>query len=104
MAEKAQWVLNRSLDALVERDVALARKVGLADDEVDTMNRKMYDQVQAAFAKNPYQIEVLIRLLSTSRHLERVADLATNIAGDVIYMIEGEIIRHKAERHTSASK
>jgi phosphate transport system protein len=99
MAAKAQWMLKNSLDSLVRQDIALAREVCLADDEVDDMNRDMFVSIQAAIKKSPQQIEVLIHLLNTSRHLERIADLATNIAEDVIYMIEGEIVRHRVESY-----
>ena len=99
MGIKTQWMLKNSLDALVHQDDVLARNVCLADDEVDDMNREMYTQVQEAIKKNPNQIKVLIHLLSTSRHLERIADLATNIAEDVLYMIDGEIMRHQIETY-----
>ena len=97
MSSKAQWMLKRSLDSLVQRDLELAEKVCRADDEVDDLNREMYTQVQAGLRKFPDRMDVLIHLLSTSRHLERIADLATNIAEDVIYMIAGEIVRHRIE-------
>ena len=99
MCSKVQWMLKRSLDSLVQRDLDLAQKVCLADDEVDDINREMYAQVQAGLRSNPEQMDVLIHLLSTSRHLERIADLATNIAEDVIYMIAGEIVRHRVESY-----
>jgi phosphate transport system protein len=101
MAAKAQSMLNLSLDALVENDVQLARGVCAADDEVDAINREMYREVQAALEAQSADVPVLIHLLSVSRHIERVADLATNIAEDVIYMIEGEIVRHKTEKFLS---
>ncbi len=97
MAEKAQIMLKESLDALVNMDSALAQRVCTADDEVDALNRKMYDQVKAGIRNQPENLECLIHLLSISRHLERIADLATNVAEDVIYMVEGEIVRHKTE-------
>lgn len=99
MSSKTQWMLKRSLDALVQRDLELAQKVCLADDEVDNLNRDMYTQVQAGLREYPEQMDVLIHLLSTSRHLERIADLATNISEDVIYMIAGEIVRHRIEQY-----
>jgi phosphate transport system protein len=61
----------------------------------------MYSHVQTAIRQNPEYVENLIHLLSISRHLERIADYATNIAEDVIYMIEGTIIRHKTEIYLS---
>jgi phosphate transport system protein len=97
MAEKAQTMVKKSLDSLVNLDSRLAWEVCASDDEVDEMNREMFRQVQEGIRKNPSRMECLLHLLSSSRHLERIADHATNIAQDVIYMIEGEIVRHRAE-------
>ncbi|MFO8007486.1 MAG: phosphate signaling complex protein PhoU [Candidatus Brocadiia bacterium] len=97
MADKTQQMLKKSLDALVNMDAAAAREVCRADDEVDAYNRDMYIQVQEAIREDVGQLRGLIHLLSASRHLERIADHTTNIAEDVIYMVEGEIIRHRAE-------
>ncbi len=97
MIQKARSMLKRSLDALVTMDAGLAREVCFDDDEVDAINRKMYIQVQEGIRAHPEQMESLIHLLSASRHIERIADHATNIAEDVIYMIEGEIVRHRTE-------
>jgi len=99
MTEKTQSMLRQSLDALVNMDSRLAQQVCIADDEVDAMNRQMFDIVQDGIRANPEQMETLIHLLSASRHLERIADYATNIAEDVIYMVEGKIVRHKAEEY-----
>jgi len=101
MANKAQLMLKESLDALVNMSADLAREVCASDDEIDTMNRQMYLIVQDGIRQHPEQLESLIHLLSASRHLERIADHATNIAEDVIYMIEGEIVRHKTEEYKS---
>ena len=97
MSEKVQVMLRHSLDALVNLDANLAHQVCASDDEVDAINRKMYGLVEEGIRKNPDNVEYLIHMLSVSRHLERIADLATNIAEDVIYMIEGVIIRHRGE-------
>jgi len=97
MADRARSMLRRALDALVNMDACLAREVCADDDEVDAMNRQMYDQVKDAIHRRPEKVDALIHILSASRHLERVADHATNIAEDVIYMIEGEIVRHRSE-------
>ena len=59
----------------------------------------MYDEVKNQIKQAPENIEPLIHLLSISRHLERIADHATNIAEDVIYMVKGEIVRHRAESY-----
>jgi phosphate transport system protein len=97
MAEKTREMFRKSLDALVNNDAALAHEVLTADDEIDAINREMYVEIQKAIRKKPEQLESLIHLLSCSRHLERIADHATNVAEDVIYMIEGTIVRHGAE-------
>lgn len=99
MAEKTQAMVKKSLDALVNIDCDLASQVCEADDEIDAINRQMYDQVKGQIKQAPENIETLIHLLSVSRHLERIADHATNIAEDVIYMVKGEIVRHKTENY-----
>jgi phosphate transport system protein len=97
MADLAQDMLKHSLDALIGLSSGLAHEVCASDDAVDAMNRQMYIKIQEAIRKNPEQLESLIHLLSVSRHLERIADHATNIAEDVIYMVEGQIARHHTE-------
>ncbi|MCE5314948.1 MAG: phosphate signaling complex protein PhoU [Armatimonadota bacterium] len=97
MAELAQLMVKRSLDALVNTDTNLARQVRASDDEVDAMNRHMYTLLEDYIRDNPSRVTEAMHLLSASRHLERIADQATNIAEDVIYMVEGEIVRHQPE-------
>lgn len=97
MSMKTQHMLRCSLDALMNMDVGLARDVGAADDEVDEINRQMFHSIQQAIRQHPEQVGTLINYLSVSRNLERIADYATNIAEDVVYLIDGEIIRHKSE-------
>ncbi len=99
MADKAQKMLKRSLDALVGLNPELAQDVCASDDAIDAMNRKMYLEIQDAIQRKPDDLECLIHLLSVSRHLERIADHATNIAEDVIYMVEGRIARHRTEKY-----
>lgn len=99
MTAKVQEMLRKSLDALVNQDARLAYEVCAMDDEVDAMNAGMFHQVQQGIGERPDQMEALIHLLSVSRHLERMGDLATNIAEDVIYMIRGEIVRHRTEHY-----
>jgi phosphate transport system protein len=94
MAGKAARMLKHSIDALVDSDVPAAVEVCEADDEVDAINRDMYEQVKTAIREHPEHLDALIHLLSVSRHLERVADHATNIAEDVIYLVNGRIVRH----------
>ena len=94
MAGKVRSMLKRSLDALVNRDEKLARQVCEDDDAVDDLNREMYRCVEQAIKKDSDNLNSYIQLLSASRYLERMADHATNIAEDVIYLVTGEIIRH----------
>jgi phosphate transport system protein len=94
MANKTEAMLKKSLDALVNLDVDLAFKVCLLDDEVDKFNGEAHRMVKDVIKDNPEHVEYFINLLLISRHLERIADHATNIAEEVIYLIEGEIVRH----------
>jgi phosphate transport system protein len=94
MGEKAQKMLRMSLDALVNMDVDLAYRVITMDDEVDQIKRDAYDKIKQAIQDLPERVGYYINLLLISRHLERLADHATNIAEEVIYLVEGEIFRH----------
>ncbi len=96
MGEKVQDMLKMSLDALVNMDYDMAYNVVMRDDEVDQIKGDAYDRIKQALSKHPDKIGYLINLLLISRHLERLADHATNIAEEVIYLIEGEIVRHAA--------
>jgi phosphate transport system protein len=95
MSEKVKRMLKNSLDALVNMDAPLATRVIDADDAIDSANRAMYQTVRQAIRKHPERVECLLHLWSVSRHLERIADHTTNIAEDVIYMIQGTIVRHQ---------
>ncbi len=95
MAKKARSMLKRSLDSLVSLDAKLARQVFRDDDEVDDLLRKMYGYVMERLPEHGDDLEGLMSLLFVSRYLERIADLATNIAEDVSYMVKGEIVRHR---------
>jgi len=95
LADRTLSMLKHSLDALVDMDSALAREVCARDQEVDMLNRSMYELVRDRIHASPEQAERLIHLLSISRYLERMADYATNIAENVVYISEGEIIRHR---------
>jgi phosphate transport system protein len=94
MAKKAEFMVKMSLDALVNLDPDLSFRVLMLDDEVDHIHSQIHDQVKVAILQQPDRVEYLINLLLISRHLERIGDHATNIAEEVIYMIEGEIVRH----------
>jgi phosphate transport system protein len=103
MAEKVQFMLKKSLDALIHLDAKMARNVCSLDDEVDEMNRDIYQKVKEAIKNQPANLDSYIHILGISRHLERIADHTTNIAEDVIYMIEGVIARHRIEDYTIRS-
>lgn len=95
--EKALAMLSGSLESLVHLDAHKAREIPALDNEVDELNREMYAKVGAAVLQHPEHVDYLLNYLSVSRYLERIADYATNVAEDVIYLIEGEIIRHKGK-------
>lgn len=97
MSQKVQAMLHMALDSLVSLDSKLAREVLAADDEVDAINRSMYEKVQQRIRQSPDKMDTLIQMLAVSRNLERIADHTTNIAEDVIYMVDGEIVRHGAK-------
>ena len=101
MARMALDMLHRSIDAFVNLDYPLAHEVSGRDDQVDRLNREIIEELIVLMQRKPELIESGMHLFSASRHIERVADHATNIAEDVVYLIEGEIIRHR--RHASPS-
>ena len=94
MASLVQQMLKMSLDSLIERHVSLALDTIKLDDEVDELHKENFGRIKDAMRKSPDQMDEQTLYLSLSRYLERIADLATNIAEDVVYLISGEIIRH----------
>ena len=94
MESLAQVMLRKSLDALVNLDSPLARDVCLSDDEVDRLHQGIFAKIHSEIRRRPEDLESLIQILSISRYLERIADHATNIAEDVVYMVEGKVIKH----------
>ncbi|MCB0338176.1 MAG: phosphate signaling complex protein PhoU [Bdellovibrionales bacterium] len=97
MSEKTQKMLRDALQSLVTMDSNLANSVRTADSAVDEIHRATYKRVQEEVKRTPQHATQLITYLSVARHLERIADQATNIAEDVIYMIDGAIVRHTPE-------
>jgi len=87
-------MLRMSLDALMNMDVKRAQEVLTMDAGVDALDRRIHRQVMDAIRARPDLVEPLFTYRAASRHLERIADHATNMAEDVIYMIEGWIVRH----------
>jgi phosphate transport system protein len=96
MADNTKAMLRDSLNCMVNLDVRLARDVCARDEEVDQQKRIVREQVEGLMQSDPDRIPLLSRVLAVSRNLERIADLATNIAEDVIYIVEGDIVRHGA--------
>jgi phosphate transport system protein len=94
MSQKVYSMVKKSLDSLVNLDLHEAHEVIALDDEVDALHHKSYGMVIEQIRQQPDCIEPLISYLVVSRYLERIADLATNIAEDVHYLIEGDIVRH----------
>ncbi|VAX20559.1 Phosphate transport system regulatory protein PhoU [hydrothermal vent metagenome] len=103
MTKCVQNMVQESLKALIEKDTAIARSVLKMDDEVDDLNRQMYEVLQKVMMEDASTVKRAVHMLSTSRHLERIADLATNIAEDVVFMVDGELIRHRTEDYLEAS-
>ncbi len=97
MAELAEAMTRDSLDAFVRRDSALARRVLEQDDEVDQMKDSMFRVLLTYMMADPGTIERALSLILVSRNLERVADHATNIAEDVIFVVEAKDVRHHHE-------
>jgi phosphate transport system protein len=97
MAEIAERMVKDSLDAFVRQDTQLARDVVLRDDEADRYRDLVFRELIAQMIKDPRCIQQALDLILVSRSLERIADHATNIAEDVIYLVLGRDIRHHAE-------
>jgi len=97
-------MLRQSLDALMRMDTVLAYKIFSDDEEVDRGKKIVYELVKERIKKNPDDLEAYLNILSVSRFLERIADHATNIAEDVVYMLEGDIVRHKVEGSTASKQ
>jgi phosphate transport system protein len=87
-------MVTRSLNSLVTLDTALAREVCRDDNRVDDANRHMFNVMQEEMMSSPDHVRLAVNTLSISRYLERIADLATNIAEDVVFMVDGDVIRH----------
>ena len=99
IARTAQAMLEESLKAFVQRDVYLARTIISADDEVDRLQASMQRRLQQEIDRVPENVGPLMQLDFITRQLERIGDMATNIAENVIYMVEGKIVRHSPIHH-----
>ena len=97
MAALAEEMVRECLAAVVDGDPVLARRVREQDDAVDAQRQRVRKRLLDGIKAGPDRVEALLRLNSITKHIERIADMATNVAEDVIYMVEGEIVRHRAD-------
>jgi phosphate transport system protein len=98
MSQLSQNMLRDSLDAFVRKDAALARTVIEADNKVDSLKNQVFRELLTFMMEDPRTIPRAIRLILVSRHLERIADHATNIAEMVVFLVEGRNIRHASQQ------
>jgi phosphate transport system protein len=103
MARLAREMLSDALEAFVRGDAAAGRAVCLQDDQVDALNRSVFRILLTHMMEDPHLIGAAMELFLVSRNLERVADLATNIGEDVVFLVEGKSIKHHAEDMTDHS-
>ncbi|HEX9912740.1 MAG TPA: phosphate signaling complex protein PhoU [candidate division Zixibacteria bacterium] len=97
MAELTQKMVKDSLDAFIKRDADLARSILTRDDEVDGLKDQVFRELLTFMLSDQSTIPRALELILVSRHLERIGDHATNIAEDVIYLVQGKDIRHHIE-------
>jgi phosphate transport system protein len=95
MADRTGAILEKALDALVRQDAVLARVVMAADDEIDLLYVQLIEELKSSIRADLDHLDAIVLLFNVARYLERLADHATNIAEDVLYMVEGEIYRHQ---------
>jgi phosphate transport system protein len=104
MFNRASDMVHEALDAFVDQNVDVAREVCRRDDEVDEYNRRVIDDLLEIMRSKPDQVEAALHFFSVCRHVERIGDCATNIAEDVIYLVEGEIARHHFDHLNPAAQ
>ena len=97
MAQTVESMVRKSLDAFVKREPELARSVLLSDDTVDRLKDSMHNELVSFMQKDPSVIPQAIDLILVARHLERIADHATNIAEDTLFLVKGVDVRHRLE-------
>jgi phosphate transport system protein len=98
MADLTQQMLRDALDAFVDADLARAERVRLGDDAVDDLYGKTLGEMMAFMAQNPERIPAAMGVINVAKYLERIADHATNIAEEVIFMVAGHDVRHESKR------
>ncbi len=103
MSVRATDMVHSALDAFVDQDVEAAREVCRRDDEIDSLNRQVIRELCDTMRERSDTVEAALHFFSITRHVERIGDCATNVAEDVIYLVEGEIARHHFEEPTFGS-
>jgi len=101
MTEIVRSMLHDALDALVNRNAPLARQVLERDREINDIHREHFDLLQQALKAGPENVEAAVDLLSASRQIERIGDQTKNIAEDVVFLVEGQVIRHQRPDRTA---
>jgi phosphate transport system protein len=104
MADMAASMLRDALDAFVRRDAVTARRLCRRDDEVDNLNRQIFRELLSFMMEDPATITRAMDLILVARNLERVADLATNVAEEVVFIAEARIIKHNVEEAPTGGK
>jgi phosphate transport system protein len=102
MAMKAQGMVQQALDAFVKQDVDLAQRVCEMDDDVDSLEHSIFQELIGMMGKDSKAVERGTRLILVSQQIERIADHATNIAEEVIFMVQGRDIRHGGRKALSS--
>lgn len=97
MATLTQAMVKQSLDAFVRADEHLAREVCIQDDQIDNLQDQIFRELLTYMMEQPRSVPQALQLIFISRHIERIADHATNIAESVVYFLEGKIIKHRAD-------
>lgn len=101
MAKLVESMVRKSLDSFVKRDAGLAREVLLSDDAVDDLRDGVYQELVRFMERDPATVSRALDLIFVARNLERIADHATNIAEDVLFLVQGVDVRHHAEARES---
>lgn len=94
MARAAQAMVQKTIDSFVNNDPALARMVIETDDKVDSLDKDLFTAIIREMKENPALVEPAAHVIALLRHIERLADHATNIAEDVVFLVEAKIIKH----------
>lgn len=100
MADAVRQMLRQSIESFVNQDSDLARRVCREDNTIDELHSAIRDRIEASIRGDVDRVDEYLRLIGISRNLERVADHATNIAEDTIYLREGQIVRHRMSKES----